>query len=130
MPSASEQWLFNITWIRSLHIRDVLPVERCMSFMSNVQSPQEWSLLRNMRSFLPSCLRLPQEGRILKPQPATRKPNPQASARLKKVESSSLRPPQEGRILKPPPASRRPNPQASTRLKKVESSNLRPYQEG
>ena len=67
MPSASEQWLFNITWIRSPRFRDVLPVDRRMSFLPNVESPQEWSLLRIMRSFLPSCLRPPQEGRIIGP---------------------------------------------------------------
>ena len=50
MSSASEQWLFNITWVRSPSFRDVLPVDRRMSFMSNVESPQEWSLLRIMRS--------------------------------------------------------------------------------
>ena len=67
MPSASEQWFFNITWIRSSRFRDVLPVDRLMSFVSNVESPQEWTLLRIMRSFLPSCLRPPQVGGILKP---------------------------------------------------------------
>ena len=67
MPSASEQWLLNITWIRSTRFRDVLPVDRRMSFLPNVESPQEWSLLRIMRSFLPTCLRPPQEGRIIGP---------------------------------------------------------------
>ena len=68
MPSASEQWLFNITMIRSTRFRDVLPVDRRMSFLPNVESPQEWSLLRIMWSFLPSCL-----------------------CRFKKAESSGLR---------------------------------------
>ena len=74
MPSASEQWLFNITWIFSPRNRDVLPVFRRMSFLPSVESPQEWSilrimwsLLRIMWSFLPSCLRQPQEGRIIGP---------------------------------------------------------------
>ena len=67
MPSASEQWLFNITWIRSPRFRDVLPVDRRMS-LPNVESPQEWSLLRIMWSFYHL-----------------------ACARLKKAESSGLR---------------------------------------
>ena len=33
MPSASEKWLFNITLIRSSSFRDVLPVDRRMSFL-------------------------------------------------------------------------------------------------
>ena len=66
MPSASEQWLFNISWIHSPRFRDVLPVDRRMS-LPNVESPLEWSLLRIMRYFLPSCLCPPQEGRILGP---------------------------------------------------------------
>ena len=67
MPSDSEQRLFNITWIRSPRFRDVLPVDRRMSCMSNVQTPHEWSQLYIMRSFLPS--------------PASRRLTPQASVR-------------------------------------------------
>ena len=70
MPSASEQWLFNITWIRSTSFRDVLPVDRRMFFLPNVESPQEWSLLRIMRSFF-----------TILPAPASRRPNHRASAR-------------------------------------------------
>ena len=67
MPSASEQWLFNITWIRSPRFRDVLSVDLRMSFLSNAELPQECWLLYIMRYFSQSCLRPPQEGRILGP---------------------------------------------------------------
>ena len=72
MPSASEQWLFNNTRIRSPSFRDVLPVDRRMSFMSNVTSTS------NHRKSGRHCASCGLFYHLV-------------CARLKKTESSSLR---------------------------------------